>query len=58
MGHINFYLDKSNNQYKEYCKLLEQLVFSDSKDRNTKDEIALLTLLIEKWDANTFHLLN
>ncbi len=39
------------HQYKEYCILSEQLVFSDSKDRNTKDEIALLTLLIEKWDA-------
>lgn len=35
---------------------MEELVFSGSKDRNTKDEIALLTLLIEKWDTehNTF----
>ncbi len=35
---------------------MEELVFSAAKDRNTKDEIALLTLLIEKWDAehNTF----
>ena len=39
------------NQYKEYFNLLEQLVFSGSKNRNTKDEIALLLLLIEKWDA-------
>ena len=38
-------------QYDEYCNLLEQLVFSGAKDRNTKDEIDLLTLLIEKWDA-------
>ena len=46
----------SKTQYKEYSNVLEQLVFSGSKDRNTKDEIALLTLLIEKWDAehNTF----
>ncbi len=39
------------NQYKEYCNALEQLVFSGAKDRNTKDEIVLLTVLIEKWDA-------
>lgn len=30
---------------------MEELVFSGAKDRNIKDEIALLTLLIEKWDA-------
>ena len=28
------------------------MVFSDANDKNTKDEIALLTLLIEKWDAD------
>ena len=39
------------NQYNEYCNILEALVFSGLKDRNTKDEIALLTLLIETWDA-------
>jgi len=39
-------------QYKKYCNTLEALVFSDAKDKNTKDEIALLTLLIEKWDAD------
>lgn len=41
----------NKNQYKEYCNTLKQLVFSRAKDKNTKDEIALLTLLIEKWDA-------
>lgn len=46
----------SKTQYREYSNALEELVFSGSKDRNTKDEIALLTLLIEKWDTehNTF----
>jgi len=46
----------SKAQYKVYSNVLEGLVFSGSKDRNTKDEIALLTLLIEKWDTehNTF----
>ncbi len=41
----------NKKQYKEYCNILEQLVCSDVKDKNTKDEIALLTLLIEKWDS-------
>lgn len=46
----------NKSQYKEYCSFLEQLLFSGSKSRNTKDEIALLSLLVEKWDAehNTF----
>lgn len=39
------------SQYKAYCNTLEKLVFSGSKDRTTKDEIALLTLLIETWDT-------
>jgi len=46
----------SKKQYKEYCKALEQLVFSSSKTKAVKEEIQLLTLLIEKWDEdnNTF----
>ncbi len=32
--------------------MLEHLVFNGAKGRNTRDEIALLTLLIEKWDAD------
>ena len=38
-------------QYKDYCKTLETLVFSQFKNKNLNDEIALLTLLIEKWDS-------
>ncbi len=41
----------SKAQYREYTNALEQLVFSGNKDRNTREEIALLTLLIETWDA-------
>lgn len=48
---LKYKVISNKNQYKEYCNILEQLVFSGAKDRNTKDEIALLTLLIEKWDA-------
>jgi HTH-type transcriptional regulator/antitoxin HigA len=56
MAALKYKVIRSKTQYKEYSNALEDLVFSSSKDRNTKDEIALLTLLIEKWDAdhNTF----
>lgn len=51
METLKYKVITGKSQYKEYCNLLEQLVVSGYKDRNTKDEIALLTLLIEKWDA-------
>jgi HTH-type transcriptional regulator/antitoxin HigA len=56
MATLKFKVITSKTQYREYSNMLEKLVFSDSKSRDTKDEIALLTLLIEKWDAehNTF----
>ena len=56
MATLKYKVITSKTQYKEYSNTLEELVFSSSKDRNTKDEIALLTLLIEKWDSehNTF----
>jgi len=56
MATLKYKVITNKTQYKEYSNALEVLVFSGSKDRNTKDEIALLTLLIEKWDAehNTF----
>ena len=52
METLKYKVITGKTQYKEYCNVLEQLVFSGTKDRNTKDEIALLTLLIEKWDAD------
>lgn len=51
METLKYRVIANKNQYKEYCNILEQLVFSGAKDKNTKDEIALLTLLIEKWDS-------
>jgi len=51
MADLKFRVITSKAQYKEYSRLLEELVFSDVKDRNAKYEIDLLTLLIEKWDA-------
>jgi len=52
MSTLKYKVISGKKQYKEYCNKLEQLVFSGAKDRNTKDEIDLLTLLIEKWDAD------
>lgn len=50
METLKYKIINSKKQYKMYCDILEQLVFSDIKNQNTKDEIALLTLLIETWD--------
>ena len=40
----------SEKQYDNYCKVLETLVFVKQKTKQIKEEIALLTLLIEKYD--------
>lgn len=41
----------NQEQYNEYCGILEELVVSES---NQQDEIELLNLLIEKWDKTQF----
>ncbi|MBX2956124.1 MAG: transcriptional regulator [Cyclobacteriaceae bacterium] len=53
---LKYTVIKSKRQYREYTRVLEDLVFTDFKGREMKDEIELLTLLIEKWDKenNTF----
>lgn len=53
---LKYKVIKSKTQYKEYCNILEELVFADFKTKEMKDEIDLLTVLIEKWDDehNTF----
>jgi HTH-type transcriptional regulator / antitoxin HigA len=50
MAALKYTIIKNKTQYRQYTNVLEGLVFLESKDRDTKDEIALLTLLIEKWD--------
>ena len=50
MEKLLYRIIKSKTQYKSYCALLEELIFSRMKDRETKDKIALLELLIEKWE--------
>lgn len=56
MAVLKYKVIRNKTQYIDYCKKLEALVFSSLKDSQTKDEIDLLTVLIEKWDAehNTF----
>ena len=56
METLKYKIIKSKLQYNQYCKQLETLLDSGSKNNATKEEIDLLTLLIEKYDAehNTF----
>jgi len=41
---------KSDAQYNKYCRRVEELLESGSKSKIAADEIALLELLIEKYD--------
>ena len=50
MPTLKYRLIKTKSQYKDYCCLLEGLIDSNSKSKSVRDEIDLLTLLIEKWD--------
>lgn len=55
METLKYTVIKDVEQYREYCDIIEKLILNDNKTR--KDEIELLTLLIEKWDNehNTFN---
>ena len=57
MAALKYKVIASEKQYEEYCNILEELLFAKGKSKDIKDEIALLTLLIEKWDEqhNTFN---
>ncbi len=48
MGDLKYTIIKTEEQYNQYCKILEDLIALN--DPNKSDEIELLTLLIEKWD--------
>jgi HTH-type transcriptional regulator/antitoxin HigA len=54
MEYLKYKVISSNRQYKYYCSILEDLVFSSPKTKSIKDEIDLLTLLIEKYDETQF----
>lgn len=49
MAELKYSVIKTKKQYNDYCNTLEELVFSQNAD--VQDEIELLTLLIETWDA-------
>jgi len=50
METLKYKIITSEKQYDNYCKALEELVFAKQKSKQVKEEIALLTLLIEKYD--------
>lgn len=52
METLKYSVIKSKRQYAAYCKSLEELVTGNDKSKGVKDEIELLTLLIEKWDQD------
>ncbi len=56
METLQYKIIKTDAQYNRYCNALEALVDSGKKTKAVQDEIELLTLLIEKYDAehNTF----
>jgi HTH-type transcriptional regulator/antitoxin HigA len=56
METLQYKIIKTNAQYNKYCNTLEALVDGAKKNKTIQDEIELLTLLIEKYDAehNTF----
>lgn len=41
---------KTKQQYTNYCNVLEQMTESGNRSRDVRDEIELLSLLIEKYD--------
>jgi HTH-type transcriptional regulator/antitoxin HigA len=47
---LKYMIIRSKKQYDKYCKMLEILLDSRSKNKLIQEEIDLLTLLIEKWD--------
>lgn len=51
MAELKYTIIKNKTRYKDYCSKLEALVFSGTKSKAVKDEIDLLTLLIQKWDT-------
>ena len=58
MKSLKYTIIKTERQYNEYCNAIEELLALNKKALS--DEIELLTLLIEKWDAehNSFDELN
>ena len=58
METLKYKIIKDKETYFKYCEILEDLIISENK--NSQDEIELLSLLIEKWnnEKNTLRDLN
>lgn len=54
MKALKYTIIKSIKQYKEYSQALEDLLGRNDTSKDTRDEVELVTLLIEKWDAEHF----
>jgi HTH-type transcriptional regulator/antitoxin HigA len=56
METLKYKIIKTDAQYNKYCDMLESLVDIGKKTQAIQDEIELLTLLIDQYDAahNTF----
>ncbi len=48
METLKYKVIKNKRQYAEYCNALDQLITRNDKSKATKEEVELLTLLIEK----------
>ena len=57
MKALKYKIIRSKKQYNDYCEQLETLLENNRKSKLMKEEIELLTFLIEKWDSehNSFH---
>jgi len=53
MSTLTYTVIKTEEQYYEYCDLLEEIAFSDVAEER-EDEMELLTLLIKTWDKEHF----
>ena len=51
MSTLKYTVVKTRKQYDQYCKVVESLLENTVRDSQAEDEIDLLTVLIEKWDA-------
>jgi Predicted transcription regulator containing HTH domain len=52
METLQYKIIKTDAQYNKYCDILETLVDGGKKTKDVQEEIELLTLLIEKYDAD------
>ena len=51
MEALKYTIIKTRRQYNQYCNTLQTLTVVTPHKKELTDEIELLTLLIEKWDA-------